>query len=212
MVAVVSPPAQGLYRHRFVRESRSPAWGNTDPNVVVAAQGGCMRSFASLYTTLGERVRLTAVCILRDDHAAEDMVQETFLAALEGLPRLADPASFEPWLMRIARNKSISAARCRDRLAPAAHVHRDDGGRGAGAPAVVSRWGSEEPRPLTLLMLRSTYEELPGRIRHTLRLRYGTGLSCADIALRQGISVACVKTRLHRGRAALYSAARASRG
>jgi len=170
-----------------------------------------MQSFSSLYLTLGERVRRTAVCILRDDHAAEDMVQETFLAALQGLPKLADPASFETWLMRIARNKSVSAARRRDRMAPASYVHRDDAGEGPGAPTVVSRWGTQEPGPLTILMLRAAYRDLPSRIRKTLRLRYGAGLSCAVIAGRLGVSVACVKTRLHRGRSALYAAARASR-
>ncbi len=196
---------------RSFREGGAPSWGTTDLDVVIAAQQGCARSLSTLYTTLGERVRRTAVCILRDDHAADDMVQDTFLAVIEGLPRLADPASFESWLMRIVRNKSISAARRRDRISPSAYAHTDDTRLGATGPAVVSRWGTEEPRPLTVLLLRAAFRELPGHVRKTLRLRYGAGLTCAEIAARLGVSVVCVKTRLHRGRSALYSAARAAR-
>jgi RNA polymerase sigma-70 factor (ECF subfamily) len=211
MIAVVSDPVRAARPDICVGEGSRPAWGTTDPAVVVAAQQGCKRSFSTLYAHLGERVRLTAVRILRDDHAAEDMVQETFLAVLEGLPRLADPLSFETWLMRIARNKAISAARRRDRLAPSAFAHGDDLRLGANGPAIVSRWGTEEPRPLTVLLVRTTYRDLPHKIRGTMRLRYIEGLTCAEIAARLEVSVVCVKTRLHRGRSALYSAARASR-
>ena len=96
-------------------------------------------------------------------------------------------------------------------MAPSGAVHRDDSEFGSGGDGVVSRWGTEEPRPLTVLMLRAAYEDLPPRIRQTLQLRYGAALSCAQIARRLDVSVMCVKTRLHRGRAALYAAARASR-
>ena len=36
---------------------------------------------------------------------AEDILQETYLAAYEAFPRLKDPAAFRPWLLSIARNK-----------------------------------------------------------------------------------------------------------
>ena len=36
---------------------------------------------------------------------AEDVLQETYLAAYEAFPRLKDTAAFRPWLLSIARNK-----------------------------------------------------------------------------------------------------------
>ena len=36
---------------------------------------------------------------------AEDVLQETYLAAYQAFPRLKDTAAFKPWLISIARNK-----------------------------------------------------------------------------------------------------------
>ncbi len=109
-----------------VAERRPIAWGLADPDVVSAAQRGCERSFETLYDTLSERVRRTAACILRDEHATEDAVQDTFLAVLQGLPGLSDPGAFEGWVLRIARYTAISAARRRDRYTTSCDVHDDE--------------------------------------------------------------------------------------
>src|SRR6516225_5513576 len=44
-------------------------------------------------------------------HRAEDLLQETLLSAYRSLPRLTDPAGFRPWLLKIAHNTLIDAAR-----------------------------------------------------------------------------------------------------
>ena len=188
-----------------LREAR-PGWVTSDPEVVCAAQEGCAESFEVLYTALAKRVRRAAVRILRDEHAADDAVQETFLAVLEGLCALADPGAFDGWVLRIARYKAISMARRRDRCTPSSQVHADDGMLGMDGQAVVHRSGSAEPAPLTVLLLRATFDELPAELRETLCLKYRDGLSCEAIARHQGISLSCVKTRLHRGRRDLYRA------
>ncbi|HEX3430238.1 MAG TPA: sigma-70 family RNA polymerase sigma factor [Rhizomicrobium sp.] len=46
----------------------------------------------------------------RDGNAFEDLCQAIFVKMVLGLPRLRDPARFEPWLYQIARNV------CRDHL------------------------------------------------------------------------------------------------
>ena len=47
-----------------------------------------------------------ALSILRDLQQAEDVVQESFVAAWFGLLPLADPAAFPGWLLSIARNRA----------------------------------------------------------------------------------------------------------
>lgn len=37
---------------------------------------------------------------------AEDLTSQTFITALENLPKLRDPQKFTPWVFRIARNKA----------------------------------------------------------------------------------------------------------
>ena len=189
-----------------VAERGPITWGAADPDVVVAARGGCQESFVELYDVMAERVRRAAERILRDRHAAEDAVQDTFLAVLEGLGELSDPGAFEGWVMRIARFKAISAARRRDRCAPSLRVHFDDDERSRDFGLVVHRSGAAEPRPVTVVMIRSAYEEMSSCVRETLRLKYREGLSCEAIAREQGVSIGCVKTRLHRGRRELYDA------
>jgi RNA polymerase sigma-70 factor (ECF subfamily) len=194
-----------------VAEGR-PAWTSTDPEVVSAAQGGCTRSFERLYQRMSGRVRRTATRILRDEHAAEDAVQDTFLAVLQGICALSDPGAFDGWVLRIARYKAISIARRRERLAPSSQVHEDDSDLGSAGACVVHRTGTAEPGPLTVLLLRSAYEGMPWILRDTLRLKYREGLSCEAIARRHRVSLSCVKTRLHRARRELYRALGRHRG
>src|SRR5450631_1446237 len=42
---------------------------------------------------------------------AWDVLQQTWMAAYEGIDRLQDPRQLAPWLYRIARNKSIDYRR-----------------------------------------------------------------------------------------------------
>jgi DNA-directed RNA polymerase specialized sigma24 family protein len=85
-------------------------------------------------------------------------------------------------------------------------VHLEDDRRVGNAEVVVHRSGAAEPGPLTVTLIRSAYRELSPEVRETVHLKYREGLSCEAIARAQGVSVSCVKTRLHRGRRDLYAA------
>ncbi|MBI5883872.1 MAG: RNA polymerase sigma factor [Elusimicrobia bacterium] len=67
------------------------------------------------YETL---VYASAFKILGDHAAAQDVAQETFIAAFSRLRELRSPASFPAWLHSIARNKALSWRRSRGRQAP----------------------------------------------------------------------------------------------
>ncbi|MHC4406204.1 MAG: RNA polymerase sigma factor [Planctomycetota bacterium] len=57
--------------------------------------------------------RVTALRVLGDHHAAEDVVQEAFVVAHKHLGSLRDGSKFGPWLMRITRRRALRAARRR---------------------------------------------------------------------------------------------------
>ncbi len=208
MVAFGAAVRSGGGAARVAEGTPRGAWECSDPELVVAASDGCATSMAALYVRLSDRVRRTARRILRDEHAAEDAVQDTFVAALQHLPRLRDPVAFETWILRIARNVAISHARQRARCAPSAAVHHDECDLGAVGGAVVTRWGSREVPPLEIAALRCAYAALPTQIRETMELSYGSGMSSEAVARRLGISRICVRTRLCRGRQALREALR----
>ena len=52
---------------------------------------------------------------LRDDHLAEDVVQETLIAALSAIKDFAGRSALKTWVFSILRNKIIDAMRTRNR-------------------------------------------------------------------------------------------------
>jgi RNA polymerase sigma-70 factor, ECF subfamily len=63
-------------------------------------------------------VLATAWHTLGDYHAAEDVAQETFVAAYENLGSLRDAASFGSWVLRIARRQAVRMAQRRTKTSP----------------------------------------------------------------------------------------------
>ena len=78
-----------------------------DQPVHAAAEAVARRSYGKLVAFLAARTR--------DVAGAEDALSEAFAAALQDWPRAGIPASPEAWLMTVARNKIIDAARRRRR-------------------------------------------------------------------------------------------------
>lgn len=65
--------------------------------------------------------------LLRDQHAAEDVVQDAFLSLYQALPRLADHDQLLPYLRTAVINRARSALRTRRRalLRPVQHEPPD---------------------------------------------------------------------------------------
>ncbi|MBG6225390.1 RNA polymerase sigma-70 factor (ECF subfamily) [Arthrobacter sp. CAN_A2] len=94
--------------------------------VVARAQDGDLHAFEWLISAYQGGVFRLAFRML-DDHAeAEDIVQETFIAAWRNLPNLSAPQAFIPWLYRTATNKCFDQLRSRLRR-PSDPVSFDDG-------------------------------------------------------------------------------------
>jgi len=125
--------------------------------------------------------------VWHDAHAAEDVVQEAWLAALERPPRFEGP--LRAWLARVVRNLAFTALqREGERQA------RE--GRAARAESVeLDEERDFEQQQLVVESVRALRQPY----RSTIYLRYWRELSPKEIARLQGISVATVKTRLRRG-------------
>ena len=134
-------------------------------------------------------VRGVAYALVRDASTADDLVQETWLAALRRPPDGDRP--LRPWLAGVVRN----LARQR---------RRGDARRERREEAVAAR-GAELPTPDELAArlelqrgLADLVAELAEPFRATLLLRYYEGLSGADIARREGVPAGTVRWRLSR--------------
>lgn len=134
---------------------------------------------------------------LGDVTAAEDALQETFIAAWRSAGRYRGEASVRAWLLGIARN---AARRLRRRRVgePEEYVALDDLGLQAG-------WGSEDPEQQLLATLRrdalqAALERLTESDREILVLRDLEGLAGEAVAGILGLSLVAMKSRLHRAR------------
>ena len=192
----------------WVREAAP--WGEaTIPELAAAARSGSRRAFEGLYRRLGERVRRTAFQIVRDEHEAEDAAHDAFLLAYRRLGSLEDPLAAEAWLLAIARNRALDHARRLARCRPSVRARAEPGADVDGVPRelrVAGHSGRAEIPPATLAALKDALVAMPRALRNALRLRYVRGLSCREIARREGVSLSCVKTRLHRARRQLEEA------
>ena len=147
------------------------------------------RLYAAHY---GSLVRLAAL-LLRDSGAAEEVVQDAFVAMHGRWGRLRDPERALGYLRTAVVNRSRSALR--HRAVVAAHPPlppHDVPGADTEALARVDR-----ERILGAMAL------LPSRQREALVLRYYADLSEAQIAAAMGVSAGSVKRHASRGLAAL---------
>src|SRR4051794_28432625 len=79
--------------------------------LVLGAQAGDEASFEELVASYHAPLRYFLRKMLPDEARLDDLLQEVWLAAYRGLPRLGDPAAFTTWLYRIARNRAFSLYR-----------------------------------------------------------------------------------------------------
>ena len=163
-----------------------------DGELVRRAQHGEREAFALLYRRHQAVIYRFALAMTRSAVAAEDVVQDVFLALMRDLERY-DPgrASLRTYLFGVARNvvrfrsRSVWRLLSLDQVAEAAGA--DDPGAALSA--------SEDTRHL-----RRCVGALPGRYREIIVLCDLQELDYADAATVLGVPVGTVRSRLHRGR------------
>jgi RNA polymerase sigma-70 factor (ECF subfamily) len=136
-------------------------------------------------------LRHLAAGLVRGDGDADDLVQETWLAALRSPPREQGPA--RNWLGEVLRNASRMRARSAGRRARREAELGSLVEPAALSPEVLLARAEAQRRLSTLVT------ELAEPLRSTILLRYFEGLSAAEIARRQGVPAGTVRWRLKTG-------------
>lgn len=157
--------------------------------LVERALGGKEGAFEELVKMYQAPIYYLTLRFVRDEQAATDLAQTTFLKAFQGLPGFRHGASFKTWLYRIAINL------CKNYL-------RDHGRE------KLEGWGENDPPsssdPLQELIeneeqrhLLRAWKQLPERQRLTLTLKVQEGMKYREIAEVLGCSVGTVKANFH---------------
>jgi RNA polymerase sigma factor (sigma-70 family) len=83
----------------------------SDSNLVKAVLQGNRQAYGCLFERHEGSVQAVALAILGDYHAAQDVVQETFVTAYSKLGGLRKGSSFGPWIRKIAKRQAINTSR-----------------------------------------------------------------------------------------------------
>ena len=149
--------------------------------MVNRCQEGQLEAFTTLFNHYQNHVYDLARAILRDGPAAEDAVQDTFLAVFQKIESYQGDSTFETWLTAVTvnecrmklRKRKIRNALSLDQLSPS-RLFRS-GGKPEDLSDVVHRRRQRQT-------LWEMVDELHDRLRLPLILRYRYALPCADIA------------------------------
>jgi RNA polymerase sigma-70 factor (ECF subfamily) len=191
--------------------------------VLARARGGDGQAFRELTDPYRRELQLHCYRILGSVQDAEDMLQETLLAAWRGLDRFEERASVRAWLYKIATNRCLNALRDSGRrprsaagpgladpppqptrraeplwLQPYPDTLTDD--LPDTAPGPEARY---ERREALALAFVAGLQRLPPRQRAVLVLRDVLGYPAAEAARMLETSEVSVNSALQRARAAL---------
>ena len=143
------------------------------------AQRGSADAFEALFRLHWTGAYRAAWLVVRDSAAAEDIAQESFLAAVRALDRFDRGRPFGPWLHRIVVNRAIDASRSRAlrhevQASAAADVAAADPPPEGLSDAVTLALAELGPEQRAVVALRYLLEYTPGEIATLLELPRGT--------------------------------------
>jgi RNA polymerase sigma-70 factor (TIGR02960 family) len=188
--------------------------------ILARARAGDEHAFRELTDPYRRELQLHCYRLVGSVQDAEDLVQETLLAAWRGLERFEGRSSVRAWLYRIATNRCLNALRARGRrpkevppmVEPPEPTRRTEPtwlepypdvlleGVADSSPGPATRY---ETREAIALAFVAALQHLPPRQRAVLVLRDVLGFKAAETAAMLDSSVASVKGALQRARATL---------
>ncbi|MEZ5155912.1 MAG: RNA polymerase sigma factor [Solirubrobacterales bacterium] len=168
----------------------------SERRLVRAAKRGSREAFEELFRMHWARAHRTAFLIVRDGAAAEDIAQESFVAALRHLDRFDGRRPLGPWLNRIVVNRAIDWTRTRRlRAEVGAEPWLDDrreaavegpDSRAEQVPApLMDALGRLSPERRAVVVMRYLLDYTPSEIADALELPTGTVNSRLRRALDQ---------------------------
>lgn len=157
----------------------------SDTELVRRVKAGQTDVFVTLVQRYERSVRGAALRVLYDHHEAQDVAQESFIAAFRQLNSLRDEEKFGPWVLQIARRLALRSAQ-RQRVAVSA-IDGDE-------PTTRS-----EARQIDCQRhLIELVERLPEHEQIVITMHYFDGHSVADISAINESPVGTVTKQLSR--------------
>jgi RNA polymerase sigma-70 factor (ECF subfamily) len=217
--------AMAWLRDRITGEAKART-ESADEDLVTQLRAGDEAAFSELIDRYGASMLRVARLHVRDRAVAEEVVQETWLAVLNGIERFEGRSSLKTWLFRILTNRAktrgeregrsvpFSAIAAADAAADAETAVDADRFQGADAHQWPYHWSAPprawtEERALereTLGVVQDAISGLPDTQREVIRLRDVEGWSAGEVADALEISDVNQRVLLHRARSRVRAA------
>jgi RNA polymerase sigma-70 factor (ECF subfamily) len=182
--------------------------------LVAALRAGDEAAFASLVGAYGPGMLRVARMYVSTRALAEEVVQETWLAVLQGIDRFEGRSSLKTWIFRILANRAKTRGEREGRTLPFSSLGPDDAGEPAVDPdrfAADGHWSSPPSSwaalpadrleaKETLEVIRAAIAALPEQQQAVISLRDVEGWSSEEIRNVLGLSESNERVILHRAR------------
>jgi RNA polymerase sigma-70 factor, ECF subfamily len=170
-----------------------------DAALLARVQAGDRHALDELLARVEPRVYRFGLRMCGNPSDAQDVLQETLLAAFKNLKDFRGDAQLSTWLFQIARSFCTKQRR-RHEGEPAQHASLE------AAQSVPDSAPSNDARAHARQVgevISAAIATLPEEAREAIVLRDVEGLSAEEAALVVGIEVGALKSRLHRARLGL---------
>lgn len=173
----------------------------SDDQLVQRVLAGDQLAFELIMRRYNQRLFRVARSLLRDDHEAEDALQDAYLRAYEKLAQFEHRARFSTWLTRIVVHEALGQRRKRSRVR-LVDPHVTESGPMQSLHATDDVTAASSRQELRQILAQAV-ESLPEDLRVVFTMRLIEGLDTAETAECLELSESNVKVRLHRARAQL---------
>jgi RNA polymerase sigma-70 factor (ECF subfamily) len=176
-----------------------------DDELVRRVQAGNAEAFEELVRRYERKVYNITFRLMGNDQDASEALQDTFLRAYRFIHKFQFKSSFFTWLYRIATNVSLSNLRKRPKIETVSidEPVNESGDLPLEIPDVKYSPEVMMKRRELRRALQEAVDQLPSDYRSVVVLRDLEGLSNEEVSKVLNLSVAAVKSRLHRGRLVL---------
>ncbi len=170
-----------------------------DENLVQRAQNGDECATGALWQRYEQHLRVRLVSMLRDEHAAEDALQNLFLTVRRKIGSVHEPKKVRYWLDTAARRAALNVMQRGQRERPTDEFYTPDP-RCLTPDRILEHGEQLEARHHRGRQVHAALEQMKPLDARMLRLFYFEDLSLNEIASLVDAPVGTIKRRLHTAR------------
>jgi RNA polymerase sigma-70 factor (ECF subfamily) len=187
----------------IVDEHIRPGIRAVETEAMARVRAGDPRAFEAIMRLHNQRLFRVARAILKDEHEAEDALQDAYVKAFAGIGEFEGRSQLSTWLVRIVVNESLGRLRRRRVTEPLTEMIEMSPNRPQDVSGLIAV--ADDPEKATARadirrLLEAAIDALPEVFRTVFVLRAVEQMSVEETSASLGIPQATVKTRFHRAR------------